>query len=46
MSARLTPDQAALDFNPMTSPHREDPHVFYRAARDRPVTFGSGRWYR
>jgi len=30
---------AQLDFNPMTSPHREDPHVFYRAARERPVTF-------
>jgi cytochrome P450 len=37
--AQLTPDQAAFDFNPMTSPHREDPHVFYRAARERPVTF-------
>jgi cytochrome P450 len=31
--------EAAFDFNPMTSPHREDPHVFYRAARNRPVTF-------
>jgi cytochrome P450 len=39
VSAQLTPDQAAFDFNPMTSPHREDPHVFYRAARERPVTF-------
>ena len=28
-----------LDFNPMTSPHREDPHVFYREARERPVEF-------
>lgn len=28
-----------LDFNPMVSPHREDPHLFYRAARERPVTF-------
>ncbi|WP_214369908.1 cytochrome P450 [Pseudonocardia sp. H11422] len=26
------------DFNPMISPHREDPHLFYRAARGRPVT--------
>ncbi|NMH95792.1 cytochrome P450 [Pseudonocardia acidicola] len=25
------------DFNPMISPHREDPHLFYRAARERPV---------
>ena len=33
------PVEAAFDFNPMISPHREDPHVFYRAARDRPVTF-------
>ena len=38
MSAQLS-DEAAFDFNPMTSPHREDPHVFYRAARERPVTF-------
>jgi cytochrome P450 len=38
MSAQLT-DEAAFDFNPMTSPHREDPHLFYRAARERPVTF-------
>ena len=30
---------AQLDFNPMTSPHREDPHVFYREARSRPVEF-------
>ncbi|PXY23434.1 linalool 8-monooxygenase [Prauserella coralliicola] len=29
---------AAFDFNPMVSPHREDPHLFYRAARERPVT--------
>ncbi len=27
---------AAFDFNPMTSPHREDPHLFYRAARQGP----------
>src|SRR5262245_57726072 len=33
------PEQAAFDFNPMTSPHREDPHAFYRAARERPVAF-------
>lgn len=31
--------EIAFDFNPMVSPHREDPHVFYRAARDRPVAF-------
>lgn len=30
---------AALEFNPMTSPHREDPHLFYRAARERGITF-------
>lgn len=23
----------ALEFNPMVSPHREDPHLFYREAR-------------
>ncbi len=33
------PGGATLDFNPMTSPHREDPHLFYRAARERPVMF-------
>ena len=38
MSAQLT-DEAAFDFNPMTSPHRQDPHLFYCAARERPVTF-------
>ena len=27
---------AVLDFNPMASPHREDPDLFYRAARARP----------
>jgi cytochrome P450 len=32
-------DEAAFDFNPMTSPHREDPHLFYRAARARPLAF-------
>jgi cytochrome P450 len=31
--------QAEVDFNPMGSPHREDPHLFYRAARARPVAF-------
>ncbi len=25
MTAQLMPDEAAFDFNPMTSPHREDP---------------------
>ena len=25
-----------LDFNPMVSPHREDPHLFYREARAHP----------
>ncbi|GEL24219.1 hypothetical protein PSU4_31730 [Pseudonocardia sulfidoxydans NBRC 16205] len=29
-------DDAAFDFNPMVSPHREDPHLFYRSARERP----------
>jgi cytochrome P450 len=28
---------AEFDFNPLVSPHREDPHLFYRAARARPV---------
>jgi cytochrome P450 len=27
-----------LDFNPMVSPHREDPHLYYRAARQQPPT--------
>ena len=39
MSVQTMPGEAASDFNPMASPHREDPHVFYRAARERPVTF-------
>ena len=39
MSVQTVPGEAASDFNPMASPHREDPHVFYRAARERPVTF-------
>ncbi|SNR53096.1 Cytochrome P450 [Haloechinothrix alba] len=30
--------QAEFDFNPMVSPHRENPHLFYRDARQRPVT--------
>ena len=34
-----TTEPDALDFNPMSSPHREDPHLFYRAARARPVAF-------
>ncbi|PVZ12029.1 cytochrome P450 [Actinomycetospora cinnamomea] len=29
-------DHGLLDFNPMVSPHREDPHLFYRAAREQP----------
>jgi cytochrome P450 len=30
------------EFNPMVSPHREDPHLFYRWSRDeRPVTFSA-----
>jgi Cytochrome P450 len=32
-------DETTFDFNPMISPHREDPHVFYRAARARPPAF-------
>ena len=39
MSVHTVPGEATFDFNPMASPHREDPHVFYRAARERPVTF-------
>jgi cytochrome P450 len=35
----MTTTADAFDFNPMTSPHREDPHLFYRAARARPVAF-------
>lgn len=30
-------DEVGLDFNPLVSPHREDPHLFYRAARARPL---------
>jgi cytochrome P450 len=37
-TVRETAD-TALDFNPMTDPHRQDPHLFYRAARARPVAF-------
>lgn len=33
----LPADQAAFDFNPLVSPHREDPHLFYRAARAQPL---------
>jgi cytochrome P450 len=32
-----TADEATFDFNPMVSPHREDPHLFYRTARARPL---------
>jgi cytochrome P450 len=32
-------DAPELDFNPMISPHREDPHLFYAAARAQPVAF-------
>jgi cytochrome P450 len=39
MTDTLDTEQAApFDFNPMVSPYREDPHLFYRAARDRPIT--------
>lgn len=31
-----TTKDAAFDFNPMVSPHREDPHLFYRLARQGP----------
>lgn len=31
------PVTAEFDFNPTVSPHREDPHLFYRAARARPL---------
>ncbi|TCK27765.1 cytochrome P450 [Pseudonocardia endophytica] len=31
------PATAEFDFNPLVSPHREDPHLFYRAARARPL---------
>lgn len=32
----MTTTDAAFDFNPMVSPHREDPHLFYRLARQGP----------
>lgn len=35
----VTADETGLDFNPMMSPHREDPYLFFRAARARPVVF-------
>jgi cytochrome P450 len=35
----VTAEKVVFDFNPMISPHREDPHLFYRAARARPVAF-------
>lgn len=31
------PATAEFDFNPLVSPHREDPHLFYQAARSRPL---------
>lgn len=31
------PATAEFDFNPLVSPHREDPHLFYRSARARPL---------
>src|SRR5690606_13653768 len=37
----------APDFNPMTSPHREDPHLFYEWARaEQPVCYSEtlGAW--
>ncbi len=37
MSIETSPASEELDFNPMVSPHREDPHLFYRAARQRPI---------
>lgn len=37
MSTTDVPSEASFDFNPMVSPHREDPHLFYRAARARPL---------
>jgi cytochrome P450 len=33
----VTTTDASFDFNPLVSPHREDPHLFYRAARARPL---------
>lgn len=30
-------EEPTFDFNPMVGPHREDPHLFYRAARARPL---------
>src|SRR6267378_239717 len=38
-SEAVTGQEAVFDFNPMADPHRQDPHLFYRAARARPVTF-------
>ncbi|SHL35553.1 Cytochrome P450 [Pseudonocardia thermophila] len=35
-TAEISADEAASDFNPMVSPHREDPHLFYRVARQGP----------
>lgn len=39
MTPDVTAEQVVFDFNPMISPDREDPHLFYRAARARPVAF-------
>jgi cytochrome P450 len=38
-SQAVTGQEAVFDFNPMAEPHRQDPHLFYRAARARPVAF-------
>ncbi len=35
----VSTDEGAFDFNPMISPHRQDPHLFYRAARARPLAW-------
>ncbi|WP_213453483.1 cytochrome P450 [Rhizomonospora bruguierae] len=35
----LGDSDTAFDFNPMVAPHRQDPHLFYRAARERPIAF-------
>lgn len=41
MTVHLPADDATsvLEFNPMTSPHRENPHLFYEAARKHGITF-------
>jgi cytochrome P450 len=35
-ATEVPPAGESVDFNPMVSPHREDPHLFYRVARARP----------